>query len=63
MVTLAFILLDGEVKRDDFTKAIKRVFKELSKKDRNWKIKKIKARFICALTIYELNKKIISSTR
>ena len=30
----------------------KRRFKELKKKDEEWKYKKIKARFICTLTIY-----------
>ena len=35
----------------DFKKAIKRVYRELSKRDKNWKQKKIKARFICALSI------------
>ena len=49
-------------KMGDFVKAMKRVFKELDKKDKNWKIKKVKARFICALTIFEINKKVISST-
>ena len=48
-------------KNGDFIKAMNRVFKELSKKDKNWKNKKIKARFICALTIYYPNKKIINS--
>ena len=48
-------------KKADFTKAMNRVFKELDKKDKNWKTKKIKARFICALTIYDLDKKIINS--
>ena len=43
----------------DFNKAIKKVYKELHKKDKNWKSKKIKARFICALSISYLNKKII----
>jgi XTP/dITP diphosphohydrolase len=47
--------------KGDFVKAINRVFKELDKKDKNWKIKKIKARFICVLTIYQSNKKIINS--
>jgi XTP/dITP diphosphohydrolase len=47
-------------KKGDFKKAIYRVFKELSKKDKNWKNKKIKARFICALSIYYLDKKIAS---
>jgi len=45
-------------KRGDFSKAIKKVYRELSKKDKNWKNKKIKARFICALSISYLNKKI-----
>ena len=48
-------------KKRDFVKAMKRVFKELDKKSKNWKNKKIKARFICALTIYNLNKEIINS--
>jgi XTP/dITP diphosphohydrolase len=46
--------------KGDFKKAINRVYKELSKKDKNWKDKKIKARFICALSIYYLDKKIAS---
>ena len=48
-------------KKGDFKKAMKRVFKELSKKDKDWRKKKIKARFICALTIYNKNKEIINS--
>ena len=48
-------------KKGDFVKAINRVFKELDKKNKNWKTSKIKARFICALTIYGLNQKTISS--
>jgi XTP/dITP diphosphohydrolase len=47
-------------KKGNFKKAINRVYKELSKKDKNWKHKKIKARFICALSICYLNKKIAS---
>ena len=47
-------------KEGDFNKAINRVYKELSKKDEKWKHKKIKARFICALSIYYLDKKIAS---
>ena len=43
----------------DFIKAIKRVYRELNKKDKNWKNKKIKARFVCALSISYLSKKII----
>ena len=46
-------------KNSDFNKAIKRVYNELYKKDKNWKLKKIKARFVCALSISYLNKKII----
>ena len=42
----------------DFNKAIRRVYRELNKKNKNWKNKKIKARFICALSISYLNKKI-----
>ena len=42
----------------DFNKAIKRVYRELSKKDKNWKVKKISARFVCALSISYLDKKI-----
>ena len=45
-------------KNGDFTKAIKRVYRDLDKKDKNWKNKKIRARFICALSISYLNKKI-----
>ena len=48
-------------KKGDFIKAMNRVFKELDKKNKNWKNKKIKARFICALTIYGSNQKIINS--
>ena len=45
-------------KHGDFGKAIRRVYRELNKKDKNWKYKKIRARFICALSISYLNKKI-----
>ena len=45
-------------KKGDFKKAIKKVFKELDKKNKNWKKSKVKARFICALTISFLNKKV-----
>jgi len=38
--------------KSNFNKAISKVFRELYKKDKNWKLKKIRARFICALTIY-----------
>jgi len=39
-------------KNNNFDIAIDRVFKEINKKDKNWKLKKIKAQFTCALTIY-----------
>ena len=45
-------------KNSDFKKAIKRVYKELKKKDKDWKKKKIRARFVCALSISYLNQKI-----
>ena len=47
-------------KKSDFDKAIRRIFRELSKKDKNWKTKRIKARFVCALSICYLDKKIAS---
>ena len=47
-------------KGGDFKKAINKVYSELTKRDENWKQKKIKARFICALSICYLDKKIIS---
>ena len=45
-------------KNSDFDKAIKRIYVELKKKDKNWKKKKIRARFVCALSISLLNKKV-----
>ncbi len=47
-------------KSGNFKSAIKKVYEELYKKDKNWKKIKIKARFICVLSICYLNKKIIS---
>ena len=47
-------------KKSNFNKAIKKVYSELNKKDSNWKEKKrIKARFVCALSISYLNQKIV----
>ena len=48
-------------KKSNFNIAIKKVFKELNKKNKKWRDKKITARFICALTIYGLKKKPIHS--
>ena len=45
-------------KHGDFRKAINRVYRELNKKDKNWKNRKIQARFVCALSISYFNKKI-----
>ena len=45
-------------KKGNFSMAIKRVYRELSLKDKNWKQKKISARFICVLSICNLDKKI-----
>jgi len=46
----------------NFGKAIKKVYRELNKKDKNWNKKIIKARFVCALSISFLNKKIACVT-
>ena len=48
-------------KKNNFNLAIKKVFKELNKADKNWRKKRITARFICALTIYGPNIKKIYS--
>ena len=48
-------------KKNNFDKAINRVFREINKKDKNWKIKKIEACFVCALTIYWPNGRSINS--
>ena len=45
----------------DFDKAIQRVYRELFKKNKNWQKRKIRARFVCALSICYLDKKIASS--
>ena len=47
-------------KNGNFNKAIKKVFKELKRKDSRWKLKKIKARFVCALTIFFLDNKYVT---
>jgi len=48
-------------KKGDFNIAINKVYNKLNKKDKNWKNKKISARFVCVLTIYGLKKKPIHS--
>ena len=49
-------------KSKDFKIAINKVFRKLTAKDKNWKKKQIKARFICALSISYLNKNLVSVT-
>ena len=48
-------------KKGNFNTAIKKIFIQLSKKDKNWKKKKIKARFVCVLSIYWPSGKNFSS--
>ena len=48
-------------KKSDFNKAMQRVYKELDKKDKEWRTKKVSARFICALVIYWPNTRKIYS--
>ena len=48
-------------KKGDFKKAIKKVYQNLFKVDKNWQSKKVKARFICALSICYLGKRLASS--
>ena len=47
-------------KKNNFNLAIKRVYKELKKKNVNWRKLKQTARFVCALTIYWPNNKFIN---
>ncbi len=47
--------------KGNFNFAINKVYKELNKKNKNWKSYKIRARFICSLTIYWPSSKSISS--
>ncbi len=53
---------DWSGKKRNFNLAIRKVYKEIFKKDKNWKKKKITARFICVLTIFWPNGKFISKT-
>ena len=47
-------------KKNNFNLAISRVYKKLNLKDKNWKKKKIRCRFVCSLTLYWPNKKPVS---
>ena len=51
---------DWSGNKRNFNLAIKKVYREISKKDKNWKKKKLTARFICALTICWPNGKYVS---
>ncbi len=51
---------DWSGKKRNFNLAIKKVYREISKKDKNWKKKNIRARFICVLTLYWPNGKFVS---
>ena len=47
-------------KKNNFNLAIKKVFKKINLKDKNWKKRNIKARFKCALSIYGPGFKTVS---
>ena len=49
-------------KKNDFNKAIKKVYKRLEQADENWRKKKILCNFICVLTIYWPSGKTFTST-
>ena len=49
-------------KKGNFNLAMNKVYNELSKKSKNWQNKKIKARFVCALTIFWSSSKFITVT-
>ena len=48
-------------KKNDFNLSISKIYSKLEKKDKNWRKKKVSAKFICALTIFGLKKKPIQS--
>ena len=49
-------------KKGNFNLAMNKVYNELSKKSKNWREKKIKARFVCALTIFWSSRKFLTVT-
>ena len=51
---------DWAGKKRNFNLAIKKVYQEILKKDKNWKKRKITARFICVLTIFWPNGSFVS---
>ena len=48
-------------KKGNFNVAIKKIYRELHKKDKNWKQKKVSARFVCALSLVGPNFKKVHS--
>ena len=48
-------------KKNNFNLAIKKVYNKLNLVDLKWREKKVKAKFVCSLTIYWTNKKYITS--
>ena len=48
-------------KKSDYNKARQRVNKEMDKNDKEWRTKKVSARFVCALVIYWPNRQKIYS--
>ena len=53
---------DWAGKKRDFDLAIRKVYREIHKIDKNWKKKTITARFICVLTIFWPNGKFVCKT-
>ena len=51
---------DWSGKKRNFKFAIDKVYREISKKDKNWKKKNLSARFICVLTIFWPDGKFVS---
>jgi XTP/dITP diphosphohydrolase len=51
---------DWSGKKRNFNLAIRKVYNEIKKKDKNWKTKKISARFICVLTLFWPDGKFVS---
>ena len=48
-------------KKNNFNLAISKIYSKLYRHDKKWRNKKIKAKFICALTVFGLRKKPIQS--
>ena len=48
-------------KKNNFNLAIKKVYNKLNLADLNWNKKKVKAKFVCSLTVYWTNRKYVTS--